>query len=540
MNPTLFHILSALGNAVINSLWQSGLIWLAITIYIFLFKKTNAAKLSSMSFVAILLCFGCFIFTLWQGLVYDNITIGIFRTAYHIEQIQRALPVLAILYLAFIFVPATHLINGLFRIHTIKNNGLHKLPGHFKIFSLNAISYLGIKRKIRIYISSLVDSPLTVGYIKPMILLPVAAINHLSIQQVEAIILHELAHIKQQDYLKNFISQVIGAFMYFNPFVSHILKMQNLEREKSADAWVLQFEFSQKLYATALFSLAKSNMNTSRQAFFIKASHDNLSLLSRIEWMTGNRSRSMPGIKKIITFLTIILLSFTLGIYKTPMQLQKNDAVVFTPTSIASFITPPDNTPIYFVQGKEAGNPVNSSSPVAVKPTTVYNSESIGNNNMDENISQSPDKLINTLFASVNAPEIPTLTTEQEDKVQNSIAASKKILAEMAWKSVDLNLGEVLTQKEKEGLKNRFILLFSQSDWSNVENRLKLTYQYIDWPKVDSQLYTKMLDVTVDSLYKTYQIKLQNFNLLKKSQIDSLQKVSLQLDSIQKKRIFEL
>ena len=70
------------------------------------------------------------------------------------------------------------------------------------MFAHKIAAQMSIGKSVQVWMSEFITSPVTVGYLKPMILLPVAAINHLSPQQIEAILLHELSHIKRFDYLR--------------------------------------------------------------------------------------------------------------------------------------------------------------------------------------------------------------------------------------------------------------------------------------------------------------------------------------------------
>ncbi len=96
-------------------------------------------------------------------------------------------------------------------------------------------------------------------FFKPVILVPLAAINHLTPQQLEAVLLHELSHIKRYDYLVNLIINFIQTILYFNPFVKAFVKIVEKEREKSCDDMVLQFQYDSHEYATALLMLEKTN-----------------------------------------------------------------------------------------------------------------------------------------------------------------------------------------------------------------------------------------------------------------------------------------
>ncbi len=84
-----------------------------------------------------------------------------------------------------------------------------------------------------------------------------AVINQLSTRQMEAVLLHELAHIRRHDYLLNLIINIIRTILYFNPFARAFVGIIESEREKNCDELVLQFQYGGYDYASALLSLEK-------------------------------------------------------------------------------------------------------------------------------------------------------------------------------------------------------------------------------------------------------------------------------------------
>ena len=117
---------------------------------------------------------------------------------------------------------------------------------------------MGISRKVSVWISQHIDVPATIGFIKPVILIPFASLNNLSGDQLEAIILHELSHIKRNDYLINIMVAVIETILFFNPFVVLLSKVIKRERENCCDDFVLQYRYDPHSYAYALLRLEQS------------------------------------------------------------------------------------------------------------------------------------------------------------------------------------------------------------------------------------------------------------------------------------------
>jgi bla regulator protein BlaR1 len=135
------------------------------------------------------------------------------------------------------------LVHGLQANTTDQEQRLQKMPAEWRLFVNRIAGQLNIKKKIQVFLSDTVTTPLTIGFLKPVILIPVASINHLTTDQLEAVLLHELAHIKRYDYLVNIILSVVEISLFFNPFTQLLSKNIRKERENSCDDWVLQFQY---------------------------------------------------------------------------------------------------------------------------------------------------------------------------------------------------------------------------------------------------------------------------------------------------------
>ena len=116
---------------------------------------------------------------------------------------------------------------------------------------------LGIHRKVQVFICTLVETAETSRFFKPVILLPVSLISQLTPQQIEAILVHELYHIRRNDYLTNICMSCFRGIFFFNPFAHLFYKELARERELACDDGVLELGFTADLYAETLFSLEK-------------------------------------------------------------------------------------------------------------------------------------------------------------------------------------------------------------------------------------------------------------------------------------------
>lgn len=115
------------------------------------------------------------------------------------------------------------------------------------------------RRKIRICVSERVHVPTAVGFFSPMVLLPKWTVEQLSAEELNAVILHELAHLRRWDDWSNLAQKVIRALLFFHPAVWWIDNRLTLEREMACDDLVLAETADPRGYAECLVSLAEKN-----------------------------------------------------------------------------------------------------------------------------------------------------------------------------------------------------------------------------------------------------------------------------------------
>jgi len=140
---------------------------------------------------------------------------------------------------------------------------------------------LHIKRMVRLGESALIHAPLVIGYFKPILLIPVGFISGLSTEQIEAIFVHELTHIKRHDYLLNLVQSIVEAIFFFNPFVWIISAKIRTEREHCCDDAVVMAGKNARSYALALTRLGE--LRNTKPALALSRGGTKNELLHRIK-----------------------------------------------------------------------------------------------------------------------------------------------------------------------------------------------------------------------------------------------------------------
>jgi bla regulator protein BlaR1 len=320
---TLFQssFLQALGFAIANSLWQTALVWLV-------FMCVNGLSLPAavkyrFAVAAQLTSFIWFIITLqfyytqyshaWQQAAFVPAAqsieplapVGSGLSSQLIQWMvkgEQLLPFVSVAYLLLMVFLCIRWFLGYRHTQFIRNHGLQKIPVDWRLFVRRIAEQLGIKKEIRIYLSEAITTPMTIGFLKPIILVPVASINHLSTEQLEAVLLHELAHIKRYDYVVNMVLSVVEISLFFNPFTQLLSKSIRKERENSCDDWVLQFQYNATEYAEALLRIAYLQ---SAPVFAMAAAGKKNDLLVRVKRMIEKKENRFNYRKQLLAFVIV-------------------------------------------------------------------------------------------------------------------------------------------------------------------------------------------------------------------------------------------
>jgi beta-lactamase regulating signal transducer with metallopeptidase domain len=125
------------------------------------------------------------------------------------------------------------------------------------------LARLGLKQKIQIYLLPSLEIPVVFGCLKPILLIPVSFFTGMDDKYIEAIILHELAHIKRYDYLLNMLQMIIEILGFFHPAVWWLSGRIRAERENCCDDIVVKTMGDKFIYVKSLVQLEELRYNRS-------------------------------------------------------------------------------------------------------------------------------------------------------------------------------------------------------------------------------------------------------------------------------------
>jgi beta-lactamase regulating signal transducer with metallopeptidase domain len=165
------------------------------------------------------------------------------------------LPWLDVAWLLGVACLSMRTIGGWRLIQQLRRSALLEAPGAVYADFVRLRERLGITRQVRLRISQHIQGPLAMGIVRSLIILPASALMALSPEQLEAVLAHELAHVRRADYLWNLIQTMVETLFFFHPAVWWLGRRLREQRELCCDDVAVQSCADPLIYATALLCL---------------------------------------------------------------------------------------------------------------------------------------------------------------------------------------------------------------------------------------------------------------------------------------------
>ncbi|MGN8071284.1 M56 family metallopeptidase [Mucilaginibacter sp. SG564] len=327
MENLFYNISQVLGITIIHSLWQGLLVWFVLHLLFTCAPSMSSVKKHNLGMTGIFTICTWFIYTfavqiqqhVWVDLAavtspgllphFDfplNAATHAIPAARLNYIIEGYLPYVSALYFAGLVFNLLRMGLNLQKLSLIKNT---MIPAdEVQIYVDNLCKKLCIHKYVSVNFSRMVDVPCMIGYFKPIILLPITLTTYLTATEIEAILLHELSHIKRNDYLLNMIQQLITVLLFFNPFAQLINKLINQERENRCDDLVVQTTAQPLIYAQALLKLEQTRHTDLRLA--LAATSKKYPLLTRIERIMKT-TKPMGNIRHLLVAVAIMAASIS-------------------------------------------------------------------------------------------------------------------------------------------------------------------------------------------------------------------------------------
>lgn len=274
------NIVVALGWTLFHSLWQGALIALGFAVVLYFSRRCSARARYAMGLAALALVLLVSLVTFWNhfdsgpandaaaaavsvpalsavasGRPAGTPALGRRVAAFFSEYFSRHLPLIVTLWLLGVLFLSLRFSGGMLYVQRLKYRQNRPLPAPWPERLAALAARAGLRRPLQLLESLRLRTPVVIGHLKPVLLLPAGLVTGLSAAEVEALLAHELAHVMRRDYLVNVAQNLLEILYFFHPGVRWVSSCVRQEREHCCDDFAVALCGDPPGYARALARL---------------------------------------------------------------------------------------------------------------------------------------------------------------------------------------------------------------------------------------------------------------------------------------------
>lgn len=309
------RLINALGWTIIHSLWQISFIALGYYLLTSFFNKERSQSrynLGILSLIALLGTTGITFWRVYSSYIPNSLAPNIVQLKDGMAQqagsssslisviqgfISQHMPFIVGLWFLGVMILVFQFIKDYVYNLRISNYPSRKIPEKWEKRLSNLCRKMNLNKIVKIKETVRIHTPMTIGHLKPIIFFPVGLLAGIPVDQVEAIIAHELAHIIRRDYLINILQNFIDIFFFYHPGVRWISARIRAERENCCDDIAVDVVGDSIKFAKALASIQVWNVKQPVLAMNANGRRDKLfHRIRRVTKMKQKGTRSSEGL----------------------------------------------------------------------------------------------------------------------------------------------------------------------------------------------------------------------------------------------------
>jgi beta-lactamase regulating signal transducer with metallopeptidase domain len=166
---------------------------------------------------------------------------------------------------------------------------------------------LGIRKTVSLVESTVVKVPIVIGHFKPLVMVPLGMLNHLPPDEMEAVLLHEMAHIRRHDYLVNYLQRIAESLFFFNPGLLWVSTLLRVEREVCCDEMAIARTGNKRQFVEALIRCKEHAMQT--PGFSLGLFGNRNLLLQRLDRIVSNQNKTLSQMEAALFGFSLLVLT---------------------------------------------------------------------------------------------------------------------------------------------------------------------------------------------------------------------------------------
>jgi beta-lactamase regulating signal transducer with metallopeptidase domain len=231
----------------------------------------------------------------------------------------RWMPWIDAMWLAGVLILSLRTVGGWMVIRRLRLSSMTEIPESVRSSFDRLAQRMGIRRGIDLLVCERISGPLAMGVFRSVVLLPVSALTHLSPDQLEVVLAHELAHIRRGDYLWNMIQTAVETLFFFHPAVWWLGGHLRQQRELCCDDMALGCCSDPVVYATALLRLEEQRGSRLHLAMALDGHGSGSGLKARIIRILEGSPGDAAARRRELGPLSLVGVSAMLGLFFLPL-----------------------------------------------------------------------------------------------------------------------------------------------------------------------------------------------------------------------------
>jgi beta-lactamase regulating signal transducer with metallopeptidase domain len=235
------------------------------------------------------------------------------RSGWLVNHAERILPWLDAFWMLGVLVLAVRTMGGWRQLERLRRRARGIVPAHVEQSFLSISERVNVGRRVILRVSDQVISPMAMGVWRATVILPASALLNLTTEELEAVLAHELGHIRRWDYACNLLQTALETVLFFHPAVWWLSRKVRDRREVCCDEIAVQSCSDPIIYAQTLLRLEEQKIVALRLAVAQRGSSG--SLLGRIKKVLGEdepmESRMTGGVRVVVA--SVVVMALLLG-----------------------------------------------------------------------------------------------------------------------------------------------------------------------------------------------------------------------------------
>ena len=235
------------------------------------------------------------------------------------ENFSAATPVLVGLWFLGILFSAVRLFGGVWQLHVYKTCGASVPDDDWQARFAALGERLKIKQTVVLVSSKIVETPMVIGWLKPIVLIPTSVFFGMNPRELETILAHELVHIRRYDYAVNFAQSLVEIIFFYHPAAWWISAQIRRERECACDDAVVEMlENSSIVYANALANLEEFRQLAKQTRSPVLVAANGGKLMIRIQRIIENKNAKTGVFQNSLwsaSLVSALILALVLGLF---------------------------------------------------------------------------------------------------------------------------------------------------------------------------------------------------------------------------------